>query len=502
MDIQLPLNPALAGIAKTDGSSLNLKLNQVLEARVVDTQIMLDTLSLAINGKSVTAQISPALNLQVGQSLQVLVSKLLPSPELTILAAAKTPDGNQASVNLEGQSLKLLVAPQSNNRPLDIVWTQTMRGQPMQATVLKLADNKITFQLQSLPTGLARQISPSDLSSPEKLLLTLDRRQITLNTPQTAASLAQQATPFNLKVGTQINLQLLKTGSSPVFVITPALAESKQAIFEAYKQLLPVQASPVPLLNQLRQVLPQLQTEASIGETLKNLALEILRSIPAKTQLAEPGQLKQVIAESGLFMETKLAALLAGNPESSLQDDFKVRLSKLVHLFQQVLNNHEQNQETSETLKESLQKAQSALAKLSLDQLASLPKEDALKQTWVLELPVYHNRITDSVKLEIEQDKTRDPEQEQQTWAVSITITPPDLATIHCKISCYGGSVNTRFWSEAIDTVAKINAHLDYLKQQLEKKGITIGFMDAHQGKPAQANRINTQVSNLLNEKA
>jgi hypothetical protein len=68
-------------------------------------------------------------------------------------------------------------------------------------------------------------------------------------------------------------------------------------------------------------------------------------------------------------------------------------------------------------------------------------------------------------------------------------------------VSCYDGSVNTRFWSETAETVDKINTHLDYLKAQLEKNGLTTGFMEAHQGKPIQTNSAKTATSPLLSEK-
>jgi hypothetical protein len=68
-------------------------------------------------------------------------------------------------------------------------------------------------------------------------------------------------------------------------------------------------------------------------------------------------------------------------------------------------------------------------------------------------------------------------------------------------VSCYDGSVNTRFWSETAETVDKINAHLDYLKAQFEKNGLTTGFMEAHQGKPLQTHSTKTSTTQLLNEK-
>ena len=308
----------------------------------------------------------------------------------------------------------------------------------------------------------------------------------------------------SLKEGEQIQLQVVKTGNTPVFLLKPIENNAEQQVINVIKQLLPIADSGLPLLNQLHQVMPQLQADASVAETLKNLAQEILRNLPNSAKLSEAPELKKTFSDSGLFLESKLAALLSGKTDIDLPNDFKLKLSKLILMLSQELANRagKESSDILETLKESLQKAQSALAGLTLDQLNSLPKDESPKQNWTLELPFFNNRNADTVKIEIEQDTANPDDPSQKSWAVSITITPPDLGTIHCRISCYDDSVNTRFWSDAADTVDKINNHLDYLKQQFEKKGLSPGFMEAHQGHPAPSAGIKTSIPRLLSEKA
>lgn len=511
MDITLPLNANLQmAINKATDAGPNLKLNQVLEAKVIDTQIMLDTLALKINDKTVNIQTKLPITLQPGQTLQLQVTKLVPTPELKIIAATLLQStGPALQPAFESQNIKQLNLPAPSNPPANTLLNQLSAGQTLQATIVAIASDKVTLQIQPAPTTPSSQTTVTSAlnqpgnnqqatPNPEKLLLTLDAKQLVVVTENSTTA---QPTLTALKAGSQINLQLIKPGSPPTFTLTPVSLDSEQYIIEAFKQLLPIQDSSAPLLNQLRQVLPQLQNEATVAETLKNLAQEILRTVPGKTQLAEPMQLKQAISESGLFLESKLAELLSGKPDVWLQDDFKLKLSKLIQLINQELSTQNDNKLTSDTLKESLQKAQATLAKLTLDQLNSLPREDSPKQSWTLELPFFHNQTAENVKIEIEHDKARDNDNPQKNWAVSITITPPDLATIHCKISCYDGSVNTRFWSEAAGTVDKINAHLDYLKQQFEKNGLTTGFMEAHQGQPVQTDSTKKSISHLLHEK-
>ena len=496
MDINLPVNANLQlAINKlNDSGGLSLKLNQVLEAKVIDTQIILESLTLKINDKIVTAQAKLPAPLPPGQSLQLQVVKLLPTPELKVLALLT---GELASAKSLPQAdlpvLKLINPLIPTTQPAKPELPQLISGQQLPATVINLSGDKITLQLM-----------PATVQQGEKpLLLTLNTQQLV--TPQEPNKTAEtRLNPANLEPGTPITLQVIKASDSASFVITPAAITPEQHIKEALKQLLPIQTPPATLLNQLQQVMPRLHADPSVAETLKHAAQEILLQLPSKTLLSDPDQLKKSVDQSGLFLESKLLGLMAGKADILLEGDFKLKLVKLIQLLNQEIGNQNQDKSADimELLKDSLQKTQSSLAKITLDQFHSLPKDDTPKQGWTLELPFFHEQTADSVKIEIEQDKAGQSEQTEKSWTVSITITPPGLDTIHCKVSCYDGSVNTRFWSETAETVDKINAHLDYLKAQFEKNGLTIGFMEAHQGKPAQTDTSKTLTTQLLNEKA
>lgn len=495
MDINLPVNTNLQlALNKIAPGGLSLKLNQVLEAKVVDTQIILDSLTLKIDDKMVTAQAKLPTPFPAGQSLQLQVVKLLPTPELKVLALLTDELATAKSLPPADLPVLKLVNPAvPASQPAKPELPQLLNGQQLPATVFNLSGDKITLQ-----------IMPASAQPGEKpLLMTLNTQQLLIASQAPSRNDGQQINPADLKPGTPITLQITKAGDSQSFVIKTATIAPEQYIKDALKQLLPIQMPPATLLNQLQQVMPRLHADPSVAETLKHAAQEILLTLPSKTLLTDPGQVKKSVDQSGLFLESKILALLAGKTDISLQDDFKFKLVKLIQLLNQEIGKQNQDNATDilELLKDSLQKTQSTLAKLTLDQLHSLPKEDIPKQGWTLELPFFHDKTADSVKIEIEQDKAGQSEQAEKSWAVTITITPPGLGTIHCKVSCYDGSVNTRFWSETADTVDKINAHLDYLKAQFEKNGLTAGFMEAHQGKPVPSVSTNPVTTLLLSEK-
>ncbi len=504
MDIKSALDAHLsAQLAKAAGPALNLKMDQQVEAKVVDTQLLLNTLAIKLGDKTVWVQTTPAIALTPGQTLQLQVSKLQPMTEFKLLASTTSPTSRLNTAELPIIKLLGSLPPNTASPPAASALTQWPSGQPLAARVINIVDSKVTMQLLGEPNanlGKTAQLLPATV-------LTLDAKQLlwqSSDSPQWTPLKASTLAAAGLSVGSNVNLQLLSTGKSSLFALAPQSPNSEQQVVASLKALLPIQIAPQQWLQQLNQSLPDLQADATVGETLKQLAQQILRAIPMTSQLGEPAQLQQSVDNSGLYLEAKLAALLQGRQTLNLQGDLKLNLVKLVQLLSQSLTqqaDNDANPDTLQLLKDNLEKTQGALARLTLDQLNSLPKDDSPKQNWLIELPFFHHHQAESVKIAIELDKQRSAEQSPSNWAVSITLTPPELATIHCRISCHDGAINTRFWSDESATVAKINTHLDYLKQQLELKGLSIGFMEAHQGQSSPSNIAKTTLPNLLNEK-
>lgn len=496
MDIKPTLDTLQQMAVNKIGAGLGLKLNQIIEAKVIDNQLILNALTLKVADQTLSLQTQQPLNLQPGQPLQLQVVKLLPTPEFKVLHQQSGPS---TADNLS-PLLKLISPPSTQPSTVSAAALPTalspdnlVKGQQIAVRVVEIINHKVTLQLLPFTTGNGAIASP--LSVADKTLLTLDLKQLSLLLP-TPASVPQMTAQSSSEI---LLLQVIKSGKTPVFALSFPPTDNSGKIADALKQLLPIQDSPLPLLNQLVQSLPQLGRDASVAETLRQLAQEILRNLPQQSQLSDPLRLKQAVQDSGLFLERKLLELLTGQTEIDLKSDFKLKLLQLVQLLGQ---EPAAAPADAKLLAEILQKTQGALAKLTLDQLNALPKEDLPKQGWAVELPFFHNGKADKVHIEIERDRSGSPEQQQKNWAVSIVITPPNLGTIRCKISCYDGSVNTRFTSDAAVTVELINTHLDYLKRQFEDNGLTTGFMDAQQGLAAPANSPQTPLTHLLSEKA
>lgn len=498
MDITSALDANLRQTVGKAAAGLELKLNQIIEAKVIDNQLLLNALTLKVADKTLSLQTQQPLNLRPGQALQLQVLKLPPEPEFKILAQASglVPTDNisqplKLAPHLAGQATP--AAAPAPTLPAD----KLVKGQQIVARVIEIINNKITLQL--MPTVSANgDITPASPAYAGKALMTLDLKQLS-PTPKAFGT----QTPLNaLADGEILHLQVIKSGKTPIFAVSFLPVDHAGKIAEIVKQLLPIQNSPLPLLNQLTQSLSG--EDANVAETLKQLAREILSNLPRLSQLADAPGLKQAIDDSGLFLERKLLELLAGKPDIDLSRDFKLKLLQLAQFLGREPSPAEDNTPAADIklLAEILQKTQGALAKLTLDQLNTLPREEGPKQGWTLEIPFFHDNKPGQVHIEIDRDQAGNREQASKNWVASITITPPNLGTIRCKISCYDGSVNTRFSCETASTVELINAHLAYLKQQFEDKGLSTGFMDAQQGLATLANGPKIPLTHLLSEKA
>ncbi len=315
-----------------------------------------------------------------------------------------------------------------------------------------------------------------------------------------------QLSPFPLAIekGQEIKLEVVKTGQQAEFKLLSEQQFQDLKIQQTFKQVLPTQEQPLMLLDLLRNNLSVLQKSETISKTLKRLAREIIDNLPATKNITNAKQIKQSMSQSGLFMEANLAGLI-GKQSMVFQQDFKARLLRLSHALKQEISIKKgQKIDSNELnlLKELQQKTESTLAKIILNQLSSLPKDDLARQLWILDLPFLNQELADTVGIEINHEQARRADEEaQENWSVTITITPPGLDTIHCKVTCFNETINTFFWSEQQETVSKINQHLDMLKKQFEKAGINTGQFSVHQGKPTKEAHSNVSEQGLIDQR-
>ncbi|WP_198244836.1 flagellar hook-length control protein FliK [methane-oxidizing endosymbiont of Gigantopelta aegis] len=500
MDIQQVLTAYLNRIDKTAPASL-LKTGQIIDAKVVETQKNQDVTLIKIQlnerilsliaEKPVHIDKNQTLRLQVIAQQPVLTFKQvppatrdntksrhpIPTPNNTNVATVEFKQvHSEKSISTLIQALNAEKTPQRSSSialrfQIDQITAKTLTGKllPVQANAAEIPKNNDTVTLEfNQIEGLKKQA----VKSGQQILLTFDPKRPKL-------------------------LQYLETPKATTQTDT-------QRIQHSIREYLPKQQSAPVLLQELSHQIKHIEQQKSVPEQLKHIARRILLLLPKPTQLSNPAILKQQLRDSGIYLESKVF-----NPSPTIQpaieNDFKL---KLLQLSEQITRHLEVDkaqpltEQDRDLFRQLQQKSSQVLARIVMDQINSLPKEEGNKQVWLLELPFLNQGKPDKVRLEIEQQAEQDKTSEDmQKWAVNITVSPPGLGTVYCRMNCVGQVVNTRFWSDRPATADKISRFLDRLKQQLNAKGVTTGIMTVQAGKPEHVDS-GRQPHQLINEKA
>ena len=152
-------------------------------------------------------------------------------------------------------------------------------------------------------------------------------------------------------------------------------------------------------------------------------------------------------------------------------------------------------------LKDLLNQSEAVLAKIVLNQLASVPNDENGKQVWQIELPFLNGQNAEITKLRIIRDEeNRGNKDSKRKWTVVLQLNPPGLETINCKLSLSGEQVDAFFWSGDDKSTCLIKDHLGLLKDRFQKADLQPGHLGARCGKPPSEPTINVHEP-LVDEK-
>lgn len=466
---QLPLG-------KPAASRLNLTVGQDIDAKVISAGISEEksAILLKVVDRHLQLQSSQPIELTPGQALKLQVIQLSPVVAFRILTQLPKSKAQNTVLSLQ------FVQPADEKRnTVNNSEAPLALKQQLGVKIIGLTAHEIQLQV----------VSQANARHPHPPVLTLDRSQLqlsntTLPTMPFAADPDTAVTASALKIGQLLTLEVVRTGIHPEFKLLPALPVIEEKISDWIKQVLPRHEASSVVLNQLVQDLPHLLSSETVSQTLKQIAAALLQTLPGRPQLADQQGIKHAVSQSGLFFEARLQQS-EEQPASAFKDDFKARLLKFVQaLKQEIAKNAGEAFDDAELglLKNLERKSGNALAKIVLDQLASLPKEDSPKQVWTLEIPFVENTKADTVKIAITRDKKNKAQANDDNWSVNITVTPPGLGTIACTVSLLDDGLHAYFLGQKPQTADLIDQHLDYFREQLERSGLKTGRIVARTG--------------------
>ena len=533
MDFTIPAKALslLSPVKNSANPDLSLKIGQQVDAKVLNISVENNVIELQLGNMAVKAAADPPLsphnsfsqalqNLTKGEQLTLLVSKLLPNPELSLELAAPTQKQSQLPLSEKDKLINSAVN-EIKSKPLVLKLLLPTTVQP--STVKSTTSDKSSF-FEKGQQFTARIVSKENNSLileflPDQKKNNLDNtnsiKQSHLSVPlekisQSQSSMTKVALP-QLKNGQFIALEVTKSGNQPQFKILetqkPAFSvTSEKTLTDTIKRFLPIQQTPASFIDQLGKNLPSLVVDKTVPEALKQIAQQIFHQLPKKTTLTTPPGLKQSINNSGLFLESKL---LLSEKESTIktEPDFKANILKFIQALKQqappMLPSELTNTEHEPLNLRKLQNnAESSIAKMVLDQISSLPKEESSKQVWNIELPYLGDQKTiENISFQIEQEKNKQEQPEKNNWTVNITLNPPNLGELYCKISCINGSINTHFWSHSSETNHLVSQNLDFLKSRLEASGLKTGQIKAHDSPHKSFKKAVKYPNKLIDEK-
>jgi hypothetical protein len=151
-----------------------------------------------------------------------------------------------------------------------------------------------------------------------------------------------------------------------------------------------------------------------------------------------------------------------------------------------------------------LQQTEAALARVHLNQLASLPREGEHRLVeWLFDIPLRRGDSLDFWSARVSRDNDsggETPETSGPLWSVQLAFDLPGLGPMQARINLQGEQVSTRFRAEHAETLPLLQAHLHELRQSLQAVGLEVGNIDCQSGSLAETGR--SEPDPLIDEQA
>ncbi len=147
--------------------------------------------------------------------------------------------------------------------------------------------------------------------------------------------------------------------------------------------------------------------------------------------------------------------------------------------------------------------SEAGLARIQLDQLATVTHENPRGALWALDIPIRDGNQGFIARLRIEQNQHQaTPDTVQgSVWSVTLEFDMPELGPIQARLSMAGDNIDTRLWAERAGTMELMQNFTEVLRQRLADAGFAEASVTVFPGK-APVSGTPGQVSDLINLKA
>ena len=241
----------------------------------------------------------------------------------------------------------------------------------------------------------------------------------------------------------------------------------------------------------------QLSAAASTEKQLAQQITALLNQGGDNRQPVTPERLKQALNQSGLLLEAQLAQ---GQPVSV---DMKSSLLRLLFLLKPLASADQpkaaMDQSSAATQQqpappttaaslftrlaaELLAQTDGALARLQLNQLASLPQDEVQRQVWQFELPITQAGGGDSIGIQIQREGESTDQTEGAAWSAHLKFNIEPAGPISAQLILVGKEISSHFLAARSESAKTIERLLPDLSKAFIAAGLEVGRITARQG--------------------
>lgn len=350
--------------------------------------------------------------------------------------------------------------------------------------------------------------------------------------------LGKETLPIRSSVGLTkgdiLNLQVMRVHPQTLLSITSingqVLAKPPDLLATHLLHLQPQQDGLPKLLSVLNSMIGANHI-TQLPPPLNQFLRQLFNALPTRNEIFQAYGLSEALANSGLFLEHKLAR----RKETPLIGrDLKGLLLRLLNRLpdtntpapRQPLSLSDSyippappnrdsyptpqaqtqftgmNDASIESMQHILQDAARAvLARLVLHQLTALEHTQDKQMCWLVEIPVRGNNQLDVLHLRIEKEPQRKHDSEASRWTATLAFDLPSLGPIQARVNIQRDLISSSLWAERKETASMLEGSLSTLRKNLEARGLRVRSITCCRGVPpfstVQQNR-----RTLLNTKA
>ena len=302
-------------------------------------------------------------------------------------------------------------------------------------------------------------------------------------------------TPRPLLAGQQIEVTRLNDMAIQVRILPqqavksmpPEVVEEMQALL---RQVMPTQAPLADSLNQLRS-LNRGQSQDAVGQIVRSL-MSLFSLTPQTQPKAQAQQVQQMMQQSGLFTENRMAQQAKGHALNV--EDLRTRLGQLRRASQEL---------PSQIREQMLSLIDRAEARSTHQQIHSARQwrdypDGSAERYFRMDLPLQTPEGFKQVELELkEQRRPRSPTEMQTNWTLNLHFDLEPLGSIDARVHLEDEwDMSIAFWAESLGTTDIIRDRIEGFSKHLTEQGFNIDTINVRKGRAP--NNLSPTVSKHL----